>query len=571
MGRVRIRTARPAWWQSSSIACSRTSPQSSTATACRRATTSASTTSPGRTGWRWKRRAAPARSTSVPERKRRSSRSRTGSHGARARSRGSPTDRRSPGSSAGAPWTRRRRNTPWDGRRRSRSMPAWPVRLKRSSRRDEGSGGTGTPTSLTPDAVARYGRPVQRGGISLGKLVLVAMLLAGCGRRQAPPYRTDAITRGPVSEVVNATGDVSAIVTVNVGSQVSGIVNRLYVDFNSVVKRAQLLASLDPRLFQAQLEKAEASLASAKANVQKAQAAYSDSLRIALRQQELLQQGLISQAELETAVATRDQNAAALSAAQASVLQAKADRDMAATNLAFTRIESPIDGIVVSRSVDVGQTVAAAFQAPTLFLIANDLTKMQILANIDEADVGKVHPGLEAKFTVDAYPGETFTGSIRDVRQAPNTIQNVVTYPAVIDAPNPDRKLRQGMTASVNITAARKDDSLRVSNAALRWKPDESTAPEAAPPQRPGGTPQARTASAAARGARDGSGQQAPGRAGRVYKLANGKPVPVNIRVGLSDGQRTEVIEGLSEGDRVIVGGGDAGGSAQQQRRRGPF
>ena len=402
------------------------------------------------------------------------------------------------------------------------------------------------------------------------KIALIAVLVAAaCGRKQAAPYRTDPVTRGPVSEVVNATGDVSAIVTVNVGSQVSGIIDKLNVDFNSKVRKDQLLATLDPRLFQAQLEKAAASLASANANVEKAQAAYADSVRIANRQQELRQQGLISQADLDTALATRDQNAAGLSAAKATVLQAKADRDMAATNLAFTRITSPIDGIVVSRSVDVGQTVAAAFQAPTLFLIANDLTKMQILANIDEADVGKVREGLEAKFTVDAYPGETFTGMIRDVRQAPNTIQNVVTYPAVIDAPNPDRKLRQGMTASVNITAARKDDSLRVSNAALRWKPDESAAPETA--QRPGGTPQARTASAAARGAREGSAQQAPGRAGRVYKLENGKPVPVNIRVGLSDGQRTEVIEGLSEGDRVIVGGGDTAAGAQQQRRRGPF
>jgi len=399
---------------------------------------------------------------------------------------------------------------------------------------------------------------------------LVALLVAAaCGRKQTAPYRTDPVTRGPVSEVVNATGDVSAIVTVNVGSQVSGIIDKLFVDFNSKVKKDEMLATLDPRLFQAQLEKAEASLASANANVEKAQAAYADSVRIANRQQELRKQGLISQADLDTALATRDQNAAGLSAAKAAVLQAKADRDMAATNLAFTRIKSPIDGIVVSRSVDVGQTVAAAFQAPTLFLIANDLTKMQILANIDEADVGKVREGLEARFTVDAYPGETFTGMIRDVRQAPNTIQNVVTYPAVIDAPNPDRKLRQGMTASVNITAARKEDSLRVSNAALRWKPDESAAPEAAPAQRPGATPQARTASAAARGARDG--QQAPGRAGRVYKLENEKPVPVNIRVGLSDGQRTEVIEGLSEGDRVIVGGGDSTAGAQQQRRRGPF
>ena len=405
----------------------------------------------------------------------------------------------------------------------------------------------------------------SKGGISLGKLVLIAVLLAGCNRRQAPGYRTDVVTRGPVSEVVNATGGVSAIMTVNVGSQVSGIVDRLYVDFNSVVKKAQLLASLDPRLFQAQLEKAEASLASAKANVEKAQAAYNDSVRIALRQRELRQQGLISQAELDTAVASGDQNAAALSAAKASVLQAKADRDMAATNLAFTRIASPIDGIVVLRSVDVGQTVAAAFQAPTLFLIANDLTKMQILANVDEADVGKVHVGLEARFTVDAYPGETFSGIIRDVRQAPTTIQNVVTYPAVIDAPNPDRKLRQGMTASVTITTSRKDDVLRIPNAALRWTPGDAALHETL--QRQGVPPQARSASAAARGARDG-GQQA-GRAGRVYKVKYGKPVPVFVRVGFSDGQRTELIEGLADGDRVIVGGGESGASGA--RRRGPF
>jgi len=409
----------------------------------------------------------------------------------------------------------------------------------------------------------------------LRKLAPLAALLvlAACGRKQAPPWRTEAVSRGPVSEVVNATGDVSAIVTVNVGSQVSGIIDKLFVDFNSPVKKGQLLATLDPRLFQAQLEKANASLESAKANVDKAQAAYADSARIATRQEELKKQGLISQADLDTALATRDQNSAALSVAKASVLQAKADRDMAATNLAFTRITSPIDGIVVSRSVDVGQTVAAAFQAPTLFLIANDLTKMQILANIDEADVGKVREGLEAKFTVDAYAGETFTGTIREVRQAPTTIQNVVTYPAVIEAPNPDRKLRQGMTASVTITSAKKDDALRVSNAALRWRPDDATAAAvepAAPQQRPGQAPQARAASAAARGTREASAQPAAGRAGRVYKLEEGKPVPVNVRVGLSDGQRTEVLDGLAEGDKVIVGGGE-GSSSSQVRRRGPF
>jgi HlyD family secretion protein len=406
-------------------------------------------------------------------------------------------------------------------------------------------------------------------------LPIAVVLAAACGRKSAATYRTEAVSRGAVSEIVNATGDVSAIVTVNVGSQVSGIIDKLLVDFNSPVKKDQLLAKLDPRLFQAQLEKAAASLESARANVEKAQAAYDDSVRIAGRVANLRTSGLVAQADVDTAIATRDGNKAALSAAKAAVLQAQADRDMAATNLAFTRITSPIDGIVVSRNVDVGQTVAAAFQAPTLFLIANDLTKMQILANIDEADVGKVHEGLAAKFTVDAYPGETFTGTISQVRQAPNTIQNVVTYQGVISAPNPDRKLRQGMTASVTITTAHKDDALRVSNAALRWKPEEAPAPAEGAPA-PGAAraatpPQARNASAAARGAREGGAQQGPGRPGRVYKVVNGQPSAVMIRVGLSDGQRTEVLDGLSEGDEVIVGGGGEGGGATQQRRRGPF
>jgi HlyD family secretion protein len=276
---------------------------------------------------------------------------------------------------------------------------------------------------------------------------------------------------------------------------------------------------------------------------------------------------LIAQADLDTAVATRDGNKAGLSAAKAAVLQARADKDTAAVNLAFTKITSPIDGIVVTRSVDVGQTVAAAFQAPTLFLIANDLTKMQILANIDEADVGKVQENADARFTVDAYAGETFTGKIRQVRQSPNTIQNVVTYPAVIDAPNPDGKLRQGMTASVTIVAAHKDNVLRVSNAALRWRPDDQAALTPATGTQKQGPPQARNPNASARGNRDVT--QGNGRPGRVYKLVEGKPVQAIIRVGVSDGQRTEVLEGLTEGDKIIIAeeGAPVSNSRAPQRR----
>ncbi|HMC35820.1 MAG TPA: efflux RND transporter periplasmic adaptor subunit [Myxococcales bacterium] len=394
---------------------------------------------------------------------------------------------------------------------------------------------------------------------------LGSLALAGCSRGGSTSYRAEPVTRGAITEVVSATGDVSAIVTVNIGSQVSGTISKLYVDFNSQVKKGQPLAELDPRLFRAALERAQAGLASAQADVEKAQAQLNDAARVEKRNKELLEQRLVSQQDVDSAVANREQMAASLSSARAKVLQARADRDQAATNLAFARIESPIDGIVVSRAVDVGQTVAASFQTPTLFTIANDLTKMQVLANIDEADVGKVHDGLEARFTVDAYPGDEFRGSIREVRQAPNTIQNVVTYAAVIDAANPERKLRQGMTAAVKVLTSHKDDVLRVSNAALRWKPENAPAPEQ-PAQR-GDRTLARTERRAGP-----SAASAPGKPGRLYKLEGDKPVPVDVRIGISDGQRTEVMSGLAETDSVIVGDSAAGGSARPQGgRRGPF
>jgi HlyD family secretion protein len=403
---------------------------------------------------------------------------------------------------------------------------------------------------------------------------LVLLAADGCKRGSADGYRSEGVTRGPITEVVSATGDVSAIVTVNVGSQVSGTISKLYVDFNSQVKKDQPLADLDPRLFRAALERAQAGLASAQADVEKAQAQLNDSARVERRMKELLEQKLVSQQDVDSAVATREQNAANLSSTKAKVLQARADRDQAATNLAFARITSPIDGIVVSRAVDVGQTVAASFQTPTLFTIANDLTKMQVLAHIDEADVGKVHERQEARFTVDAYPGEEFSGNIREVRQAPNTIQNVVTYDAVIAADNPERKLRQGMTAAVKVLTSHKDDVVRVSNAALRWKPDNAPAPSDQP--QPPGTARDRTMARTDRRAASGAAAQAgAGKPARVYKLVAGRAVPADVRIGISDGQRTEVMSGLADDDVVITGDSGSGPSGaarpQQGPRRGPF
>ncbi len=431
-------------------------------------------------------------------------------------------------------------------------------------------------------------------------LIALAASLAACSREKSAPLRSETVTKGAVAEIVSATGGVEAIISVNVGSQVSGTVSELKVDFNSLVKKGQLLARIDPRPFQVSVAKAQAGVASADATVLKAAAAHNDSVRVEKRTRDLLGRALVAQADVDTAMANREQADAALVGAKAAVKQAKADLQQAMLNLEFTRIVSPVDGIVISRSIDVGQTVASAFQAPTLFLIANDLTKMRVLANIDEADVGKVKAEQEVRFTVDSYPGEEFIGSISQVRQAPNTINNVVTYAAEVAAPNPQRKLRQGMTAAVQVITARRASVLRVPNAALRWKPDDgsSAAPANADRQSKAGpgaaNAQGKTREAAAdKGPRnevldrstgvDGAQNPADRRAERkaritkIYKLVAGKPVAVNVRTGISDGHQTEVLDGLAEGDEVVVGGtfsaGGAGGAGQQKGgpRRGLF
>jgi HlyD family secretion protein len=407
--------------------------------------------------------------------------------------------------------------------------------------------------------VMRCQRPTTR---FLLPLALVAAL-AACGAKTKPSFRTDEVTRGDVVESVSATGEVSALVTVSIGTQVSGTVARLYVDFNSPVRKGQLLAELDPRLLHAALERSEAALAAAEADVDKARVTLADAQRTLDRTAGLAKKELVAQADVDAALTQRDGAAAGVKGSLARVQLARADRDTARTNLSLAKITSPIDGVVISRTVDVGQTVAAALQAPTLFTIANDLTRMQILANIDEADIGKVSPGLDSRFTVDAFPGEPFLGHIRDVRPAPVTVQNVVTYAAVIDAPNPDRKLRPGMTASVSIVTAKRADALRVPNVALRWKPEDAEPPKNEGKPRPPRDGAAKVAAAAGEGAvAVAGGAKARVRHGRVYKLEAGSPVAVDVTLGLSDGRATEVLSGLAEGDRVVVGDGSGRSAA---------
>jgi HlyD family secretion protein len=388
-------------------------------------------------------------------------------------------------------------------------------------------------------------------------IVVFAGALAGWvvdrrARAQDPPsFDTARADRGRIMAKVTASGSLSAIVTVQVGSQVSGTVAALYADFNSTVRKGQLVAKIDPRLFIASLEQSRANLAAAEGNLAKAKAEAADGERQATREASLLADKLVAQADYDTARSTADADDAGVDAAVGAVAQAKAQVHQAELNLAYTDITSPKDGTVISRSVDVGQTVAASLSAPTLFLIAEDLRKMQVDTSVAEADIGKLQPGMQATFTVDAYPGERFLGKVRQVRNAPQTVQNVVTYDAVIDVDNTDLKLKPGMTANCTFVYADKSAVLRVPNAALRFLPPPDLLGHPAPEAKA----QRRT-----RGAGGDSPQKT------VWLLRDGKPLRAVVRTGVSDGSLTEVLDGeLKEGDAVItdLGAGSAAKPAQ--------
>ena len=313
------------------------------------------------------------------------------------------------------------------------------------------------------------------------KLIPIVIILIAIGAGGAvfyakrgdkePTVTTLKTSRGPIVDAVGATGTLQAVTTVTVGTQVSGIVEELYADFNSIVKKGQVVARLDPSILNTQVETAKANLTNAQANLERQKVAVQDAQSKLARAKELTARELITKVDLENAEVTVKQADAQLKSTESQIVQAEAAVNKAKVDLDHTVITAPIDGIVIKRSVDKGQTVAASMQAPELFIIAADLTKMQVNANIDESDVGRMRPGQAVTFRVDAYPTETFHGTVHQVRLNPLTVQNVVTYSTVIDVPNPELKLKPGMTANVNIEIARRDNVLRIPNAALRFRP----------------------------------------------------------------------------------------------------
>ncbi|MEJ2084698.1 MAG: efflux RND transporter periplasmic adaptor subunit [Acidobacteriota bacterium] len=375
-------------------------------------------------------------------------------------------------------------------------------------------------------------------------------------------YRLVDVERGDVESVVSATGTLEALTTVEVGTQISGRIAELYADFNDRVTAGELIARLDPTLLEQTAREAEATLLRVRAE-------HTRSERDLRRVETLHADGLISDSELDTARYEFEATGAAVTSSEASLARAR-------QNLEYANIYSPIDGVVVERAVDVGQTVAASLSAPRLYLIAEDLEQMEILTAVDESDIGKIHEGQQARFNVQAFPEETFLGQVRQVRLQSVTQENVVTYTVVIDVANPEGKLLPGMTATVEFVVAAVTDVLKVLNAALRFRPTEEMV--AALRERRQQRGETGPPAGSGRGFA-GAGQRSPEHTVLWALAEDGKPFPVPVRVGLSDGQFTEVFgEGLSEGMQLIVGvtasaGEEAAspfGAGQNTRRRGP-
>jgi HlyD family secretion protein len=467
------------------------------------------------------------------------------------------------------------------------------------------------------------------------KWVLLVVILAAVAAvaaftirgKEKAQYFTSTVSKGDVASVVEATGTINAVTTVQVGSQVSGTIVNLYADFNSRVKKGQVIARLDPSLFEGALSQAQADLANARANVASAKANLAKSKAAALQSKQdydrtvgLTKAGVMSQQQLDAAKATYDasvaqvdSSAAATTQAEAQVQQKQAAVQVARTNLDHCTIAAPIDGTVVARSVDVGQTVAASLQAPTLFTIAQDLTKMQVYAKTDESDVGQIKAGQNVSFKVDAFPKDTFHGQVSQVRMNATTVQNVVTYDTIIDFANTDMRLFPGMTAYVSIPVAEASAVMRVPNGALRYRPDNAQAllekagmsgqgggagGQSAGGQgagggqgrggngggaaSEGGAPRQRGAAAAGSDAGTPGGGAAPAAKSReqrqdvatVWKLMPDKSLqPVRVKLGITDHTVTEVVQvlrgELKEGDPLVIGASKSSSSSSSAPRPG--
>jgi len=390
-------------------------------------------------------------------------------------------------------------------------------------------------SAASPRRTLRWWR---KGSVLIGAAVtvLAAVSIAFVARRAEEPvqYTTAAVTRGNVVRAVSTSGTVNPELTIIVGSYVSGVIQQQFCDFNTRVKKGQICAKIDPRPFQTVVDQAKAALSTARAQLVKDQATLAYAKISFERNSGLLARGIVSQDTVDSAKSAFDQAQAQVELDVATIQQREAELAAAQVNLDYTNIVSPVDGTVVSRNITIGQTVASSFQTPTLFLIATDLTKMEVDTNVSESDIGGVAEGDRATFTVEAFPNRTFEGTVVQVRQAPQTVQNVVTYDVVIGVSNKDLMLKPGMTATTRIIAAEKRDVLHVPDQALRFTP-------------------AGVASASAPSSAKGGGSAA--RPSSVWVLREGRLQEVPITTGLDDDSYTEVVTGdLRVGDEVVIG-----------------
>lgn len=368
-------------------------------------------------------------------------------------------------------------------------------------------------------------------------LIAILIVLGILSKGKKTFYETDELKKCTISQTVEASGTINPVNTVSVGSTVSGLIKEIYVDFNSVVKKGQVLAQIDPAIFEATVKQQQAAIVNAQANLAKLQANADYSRKTFNRYQNLYKRNFISKSDLDQAKSTYQADIAQIAAAKAQIVQAQAQYKTALTNLDYTKITAPVDGMIISRKIDVGQPVAASFQAPELFTIAQDLKKMQIEVNVSEADIGKVEKGQSVIYTLDGYPDSEFYGKVTQVRISPTTVSNVVTYSVIVEVENEDLKLKPGMTANVQIVTKKVENVYCVSNSALKVNINEKN--EIMKYEKPG-----------------------------IWLLENKTPKRVEVEIGISDDEKTQIISNkLKQSDKIIIGIMDAKSKKEMKQK----